>query len=114
MKTYYAKVGFRDSFQYQDKVWVKDDGVPDRVLSVRTPAGMHGPHSPDGHAWGYSGSGPTQLAYDILVDLVGSEIGRAVYMAFREQFIAPLDQNAGWELTEDTIRGWIAALPDRR
>ena len=114
MKTYHARNGFRVGVLDGSRVFVRSDDKPDYLLPVRTPAGMHGPHSPDGHAWGYSGSGPTQLAYDILRDLMGSEAARPVYVAFRDAFISGLDQDAGFEIHEDAIRQWLVDHSGRR
>lgn len=105
-KYYYANQGFRHSLVYV--------GVDD-VIGVggpRLPIGQltqHTRHSPDGHAWGYGGSGPSQLALDILWDLYGQEPERSVYQGFKSDVLANLDSNSGFELTEDEIRGWVRA-----
>jgi len=43
-------------------------GLPHHVL-----------HSPDGHSWGYGGSGPAELAKDILCDHLGGEPDPRLY-----------------------------------
>jgi hypothetical protein len=46
------------------KVWIGDkELLPDPSLKVIK-------HSPDGFAWGYGGSGPSQLALAILIELL--------------------------------------------
>lgn len=52
-------------------------------------------HIPTGFAWGYSGSGPSQLALAILLK-AGVPQDRAVtfYSRFRDQFIAPLKRES--------------------
>lgn len=55
----------------------------------------HVRHSPDGFAWGYDGSGPSQLAFAILLELYNAEIAGRYYMAFRTAVLAKL------EMTED-------------
>jgi hypothetical protein len=49
-------------------------------------------HSPDGFCWGYGGSGPSQLALAIMLELTGSAIG---YQEFKWNHIAglPIDQD---------------------
>lgn len=59
-------------------------------------------HSPTGHNWGYPGSGPAQLAHDLLHDVFGTPIPAGVYQAFKEQVIAVLADE--WELNEQTVR----------
>ena len=44
-------------------------------------------HSPDGFAWGYSGSGPAQLALAIMLELTGEARG---YQDFKWKVIAEI------------------------
>ncbi len=90
-------------------------------------------HSPSGMAWGYGGSGPADLALSILADHLGEadalptperydhalakEIQRTrawmLHQDFKWQFIAPLDQGAGWTITAAAIDAWLAPrLPE--
>jgi hypothetical protein len=61
-------------------------------------------------AWGYGGSGPSQLALAILYDFTErrkfSEMA-AVY--FKEHFIVGLPNDVGskWEITGDAIATWL-------
>lgn len=60
-------------------------------------------HSPDGFAWGYGGSGPSQLALAILLKLTGDEeISLAKYMTFKWQFVATLPPNFEMEFESAT------------
>ena len=62
------------------------------------------PHSPTGFAWGYAGSGPSQLAVAILADYYGDDhFALARYMAFEFAVIASLDPTKGWKLTGSDI-----------
>jgi Family of unknown function (DUF6166) len=61
-------------------------------------------HSPDGFEWGYGGSGPSQLALAILVDLLG-EIGQVYYHDFKWARISTIETRT-WSLTEHEIRTW--------
>lgn len=49
-------------------------------------------HSPDGFTWGYSGSGPAQLALAILLEYWPVKAAVACYQAFKFAFIASLPQ----------------------
>jgi hypothetical protein len=90
-------------------------------------------HSPSGLSWGFGGSGPADLALAILADYLGEADAIPVHdrygptlerrilntraarlhQAFKWQFIAPLDQGAGWTLTDTEIRDWLAPrLPE--
>ena len=78
-------------------------------------------HSPDGFAWGYSGSGPSQLALALLADYfswgcetkeeakAADTMALRLYQPFKTAVIAPLDQDSGWVLTVDDIKRGIAA-----
>jgi len=81
-------------------IFVLADGVtldPKPSLKIRN-------HSPDGFAWGYMGSGPSQLALAILLDYYGdAEKAERLYMRFKEKIIAQYPQDANWTLTGDAI-----------
>lgn len=47
-------------------------------------------HSPDGFAWGYGGSGPSQLALAILLEICEDETAKKHYMDFKWKEIATL------------------------
>jgi len=67
------------------KVWLNgNELLPDKSQNIYN-------HSPDGFMWGYNGSGPSQLALAILLELYG-EVSRFPihYQFFRTQHIAPL------------------------
>jgi hypothetical protein len=68
-------------------------------------------HSPDGHAWGYNGSGPAQLALDILWNHTGTEPTPATYQAFKRDVIARLGQEQSWMLTTADVAAWLEANP---
>jgi hypothetical protein len=42
-------------------------------------------HSPDGFSWGYGGSGPSELARCLLLEVVGEELADEYYQEFKEQ-----------------------------
>ena len=53
-------------------------------------------HSPNGFSWGYSGSGPAQLALAIMLELTGKSDG---YQDFKFRFIAGLPQGKDFDVT---------------
>lgn len=64
-------------------------------------------HSPDGFAWGYSGSGAAQLALALLLELQDDEdFALREYQNLKTDIIAGLDQ-LKFHLHEDVIRKWI-------
>jgi hypothetical protein len=66
-------------------------------------------HSPDGFAWGYHGSGPSELARCLLWDVLGHAPEKPLYHKFKSTFIAPLSRNAEWSLDESAIWDWLQA-----
>ena len=64
-------------------------------------------HSPDGFEWGYSGSGPAQLALAILAVEFDDDFAVAHHQKFKEDFIAPISQHLDdWGLESDSIQEW--------
>lgn len=63
-------------------------------------------HSPDGFSWGYSGSGPAQLALAILLRVFGKEYAEANYQDFKVGVIAKLPQE-DFELPVKDVIGWF-------
>lgn len=65
-------------------------------------------HSPDGFAWGYRGSGPSQLALALLFDVTGDpQLAEAFYQDFKEEMIATIAGDSPWVMLEHTIRAWV-------
>lgn len=97
-------VGTASRFSGNDHQWnvtvFDDDGA--------RPLEIHGRHSPDGHAWGYGGSGPAQLALDLLWDVTGTEPDRFVYQMFMRQVVARLDRDKDWQMTAAKITEWLS------
>lgn len=63
-------------------------------------------HSPDGYAWGYSGSGPAQLALALLLKLTTKQFALNHYQAFKFDVIAKLEQDANFRLPTVNVRAW--------
>ena len=83
-------------------------------------------HSPDGFEWGYSGSGPADLALSILADFYGEKPTRQKLFAgnckcwgphqdFKRQFVAPAPKS-GFEIRSDEVAAflskWLSTHPD--
>lgn len=66
-------------------------------------------HSPGGFEWGYSGSGPSDLALNILSMFIGQEAAErgGLYQHFKEHFITPMPR-AGGTIKKEAILNWIA------
>jgi len=63
-------------------------------------------HSPDGFQWGYSGSGPAQLALALLFDATNdSNIAKTHYQDFKWEVVACWYNE--WEITRQEILGWL-------
>lgn len=52
-------------------------------------------HSPSGFAWGYSGSGPAQLALAILLRFTDEYTAGALHQPFKREFVARWGQGGG-------------------
>lgn len=63
-------------------------------------------HSPTGYAWGYGGSGPADLALNILLRFVGPEEAWIHHQDFKWEFISRAPRQ-GARIKADSIRRWI-------
>lgn len=70
-------------------------------------------HSPTGFSWGYTGSGPAQLALAILADCAGDDIALRHYQSFKFDFVGGWPGDRGWELTDEEIRSWLRGRGER-
>ena len=91
--------------EYDEQTWwgvVTVDGKPlNPKISQRVAN-----HSPDGFSWGYSGSGPMQLALGILLAAGVRKADATAYcIRFRQAFIEALPR-ASFVLKVD-VQGWL-------
>lgn len=72
-------------------------------------------HSLDGFEWGYSGSGPSQLAFAIMFEYGKSKFTKEIdaykfaiahYIKFRDDYIASV-QESSFEVSFDQIERWV-------
>jgi hypothetical protein len=67
-------------------------------------------HSPDGFEWGYSGSGPAQLALAILADHLGNgALAVAHHQEFKFRVVAGFSEQE-WVLTTDDVSQALQAI----
>ena len=64
-------------------------------------------HSPTGFSWGYSGSGPAQLAFALIYHVTDEDLERTnnLYQVFKRDVVSELDDT--WTLTQADIVKWI-------
>lgn len=95
MKTYIGR-------RMENGTMVTVDGAPGQRLPRPLPPRFDlRNHAPDGFEWGYSGSGPAQLALALCADVLTGQPDRAlrVYQTFKSLEIATIQTNE-WTLTE--------------
>ena len=66
-------------------------------------------HSPDGFQWGYSGSGPAQLALALLLDVTSNpDLTRAHYQQFKFDKVTAWGKE--WSITSREILEWLGKI----
>jgi len=73
--------------------------VDGKLISSAKSFSVH-PHSPDGFAWGYGGSGPAQLALALMLLVTDAGTAKRLYQDFKREYIVELPQ-ADFELEVD-------------
>jgi len=63
-------------------------------------------HSPTGFAWGYGGSGPADLALNILLLFVDKETAYQLHQKFKRDFISTMPFEGG-VIKRDDILSWL-------
>lgn len=67
-------------------------------------------HSPDGFEWGYGGSGPAELALNVLMHVTeDGEVAERLYMEFKDEVIANIPHE-GMTLTTSFVQQWVDGL----
>jgi len=65
-------------------------------------------HSPTGFEWGYGGSGPADLALNVLMLFTDRTNAYQLHQQFKWEFISILPREGG-VIKGDEIRGWLKA-----
>lgn len=82
----------------------EDDSI--RSLPMRLDLSYH---SPDGFSWGYSGSGPSQLALALVSDATeNDETALKFYQEFKDRVVSRLPDH--WELTREDVRSVVREI----
>lgn len=63
-------------------------------------------HSPTGFAWGYGGSGPSQLALAILMEVLDETDAKRLYQQFKWDFVAVWASNRNF-MQEINVSAWL-------
>lgn len=94
----------------QEQSQLKFDGD---IILRRTPNGIitNVPHSwvlhsPTGFEWGYGGSGPADLALNILLLFADRDTAYRLHQAFKKQFVAAMPRGGGI-IKRDIILKWL-------
>ena len=66
-------------------------------------------HSPTGFEWGYAGSGPAQLAFEILFDVFDdAELALDLHQRFKFARIVRLPREGPWRISESEVVRWAS------
>ncbi len=63
-------------------------------------------HSPTGFEWGYGGSGPADLALNILAQYVPRKLAESLHQQYKWDVIARIPHE-GTTITSESVRAWI-------
>lgn len=86
---------------YDRKIEVVEDGVSSDLSPEHSQEIIN--HLPDGFNWGYSGSGPAQLALRLLLDVTGDQVvASRYYQQFKADAVSQFGER--WEISEVAIR----------
>lgn len=64
-------------------------------------------HSPTGFEWGYSGSGPADLALNILAEFMPTRKARDLHQLYKRDVIAKLDRDSNHTIKAVDVQSWI-------
>ena len=97
--------GFKTTDGGPQLVW-KTNGSSIPVVLGPGPSQEVMNHSPDGFQWGYGGSGPSQLALAILLDVTGDpDLSVRLHQTFKNHFVASWSDK--WQIRNEDILTWI-------
>jgi hypothetical protein len=88
------------------KLWRDKDGLAQTNVQHKVVR-----HSPTGFEWGYGGSGPADLALNILIMFASKPLAEKLYQAFKWDMIADIPRE-GTEIDEEEVKAWINSHKD--
>lgn len=83
----------------------------ERAGETRRALVHRGTRGPDGFEWGYTGTGPSDLAHELLRQHLDLDVTTAVRTQFRDDVVARLDRER-FELPASEINAWVVAHRD--
>ena len=98
-------IDIRDKFSESKRAKARLPKVDIQLLPLK-PSLKLVDHSPIGFEWGYTGSGPAQLAAAILLDASDKETASRFYQSFKEDFVARFPR-IEWFISQATINAWL-------
>jgi hypothetical protein len=109
---YTGKIIDRDGIKDADRIVTNGTG---KTLNLQASLRVVN-HSPTGFCWGYSGSGPAQLALAILLDHFNGDKERALslYQDFKSKVIAGLPMDNDFVLTDEQVESAISLIDIER
>jgi hypothetical protein len=66
-------------------------------------------HSPTGYEWGYHGSGPGDLALNVLALVVPPKEANRLHQDFKRDAVATISQDAGGRIALADVAAWVQA-----
>lgn len=102
-------VGIRENGTPVVRYGDENASVTGKTLEERS-RGKYPSHSVTGFEWGYSGSGPAQLAYCMLEHVYGHKLASRNYMDFKRDFVSNFpegDDGIVWSISINEIDEFI-------
>jgi len=87
------------------QAWIGPTDKPGKFSETCKPIKHIAIHSPDGFEYGYGGSGPADLAYAILTEVLGESWANLYYQAFKNECVAKQTANE-WIVTVAQVYEW--------
>ena len=88
---------------------VKRKVLPDGILEILpvAPSREVMDHSPD-FSWGYTGSGPSQLALSLLLDVTHDPMESVIrHQTFKDEVVVGWNIDGGWIIKSSDIWKWL-------
>jgi hypothetical protein len=108
-KTYCGRGGANGAEVWVEEAQPEDGAAAGATVSRSLPLHLElRDHSPTGFAWGYSASGPAQLALALAMDATGdAELALRHYQELKRRLVA--GWQGEWSITAQQVREFLAA-----